>query len=148
MKSVFNPADNAELIERIDKLTPSSRALWGKMSVSQMLAHCQMIIKVALGELQLKRGLMGFLFGRIALKQIVSDQPLKANLPTFKEAKMSAGKDFDTEKAALKGYVERFTAGPEVISKDPHPFFGPLTIAEWDILQVKHLDHHLRQFGV
>ena len=39
-------------------------------------------------------------------------------------------------------------AGPEGLSKAPHPFFGQLTADEWDKLQVKHLDHHFRQFGV
>jgi len=63
MQSIFNATDNAEFIERINKLTPSSPALWGKMNVSQMLVHCQVIIQVALGELRLKRNLLGFLFG-------------------------------------------------------------------------------------
>jgi hypothetical protein len=30
----------------------------------------------------------------------------------------------------------------------PHPKFGPLTAQEWGKLGYKHLDHHLRQFGV
>ncbi len=34
------------------------------------------------------------------------------------------------------------------LSKDPHPFFGNLNSEEWDTLNWKHLDHHLRQFGV
>jgi Protein of unknown function (DUF1569) len=34
-----------------------------------------------------------------------------------------------------------------VLTQKPHPFFGALTVAEWDGLQWKHLDHHLRQFG-
>ena len=28
------------------------------------------------------------------------------------------------------------------------PFFGTMTPQEWDIIQFKHLDHHLNQFGV
>ena len=44
----------------------------------------------------------------------------------------------------LKKFVEKGEAG---ISKEVHPFFGKLTTAEWDTLQWKHLDHHLRQFG-
>ena len=39
IKSVFNAADVAELIDRINKLTPQSTPLWGKMNVGQMLAH-------------------------------------------------------------------------------------------------------------
>jgi hypothetical protein len=147
MKSIFNQTDNAELIERINKLTPSTPAVWGKMNVAQMLAHCQVIIQVALGELRLKRNLLGFIFGGIAKKQIL-EKPLKQNLPTFSEAKIVDAKSFDKEKQKLIELVKRFSAGPGVISKDPHPFFGPLTVDEWDTLQVKHLDHHFRQFGV
>jgi hypothetical protein len=29
-----------------------------------------------------------------------------------------------------------------------HSFFGRLTAQAWAILMYKHLDHHLRQFGV
>jgi len=148
MKSIFNPADNAEIIDRIDKLTPSATALWGKMNAGQMLAHCQVIIKIPLGEVQSRRGLMGIIFGRIAKKQILNDQPVKTNLPTFKEAKITDQKNFDSEKLALTKLVKKFLSGPEIITKAQHPFFGPLTIDEWDTLQVKHLDHHLRQFGV
>jgi hypothetical protein len=147
MKSIFNATDNAEFIERINKLTSSTPALWGKMNVAQMLAHCQVIIQVALGELPIKRNLLGFLFGTIAKKQIL-EKPLKQGVPTFSEAKIGDTRSFDKEKQKLIELIKRFSAGPGVIGKDPHPFFGPLTIDEWDTLQVKHLDHHFRQFGV
>jgi hypothetical protein len=148
MKSVFNLSDKAEFIERINKLTPASQPLWGKMSVSQMLAHCQVVIKLAIGELQLKRSLLGVVFGNIAKRQILGDGPVKHNMPTFKQARITEEEGFDAEKAGLIKLVEKFAEGPEVITKARHPFFGPLTIAEWDTLQVKHLDHHLSQFGV
>jgi hypothetical protein len=35
-----------------------------------------------------------------------------------------------------------------VLTSAPHPFFGPMTQQEWETLMWKHLDHHLRQFGV
>jgi hypothetical protein len=37
--------------------------------------------------------------------------------------------------------------GAAALTKEPHPFFGPLTAAERDALRWRHLDHHLRQFG-
>ena len=148
MESIFEPAINTAFIERINKLTPSTPALWGKMNVSQMLAHCQVPIQVAFGELNTKGGLIALLFGRMAKKKLVNDQPFERNLPTMREAKIKNDRGFDTEKAALIGLVKRFTTGPDVLTKKPHPFFGPLTVEEWNILQYKHLDHHLRQFGV
>ena len=30
----------------------------------------------------------------------------------------------------------------------PHSVFGRLTHNEWGVLAAKHIDHHLRQFGV
>jgi hypothetical protein len=149
MQSIFNSKDNAEFIGRIDKLSPTSQALWGKMNASQMLAHCQVLVNIALGELKQKREFFGLLFGKIAKKKILNDAPLPKNLPTLKQAIIKDDRNFEDEKAALKMLVARFRKeGHKGLMKDPHPFFGPLTIEEWDKLQVKHLDHHLRQFGV
>ena len=153
MKRLFDPEENNFIKVRINKLTPSSRPLWGKMNVSQMLAHLQAPMSVAFGQLKLKGGLMGFLFGKIAKKQILLDKPFKKNLPTMKEFKFAAKdfaeKDFVSEKNILLSYVDRFiTEGPEIITNKTHPFFGKLTLEEWDTLQWKHLDHHFRQFGV
>lgn len=148
MKSVFDPVDNAEFVGRIDKLSPASPALWGKMNVAQMLAHCQMPIKIGCGELTINGGLIGLLFGRMAKKKLVNDEPFEHNLPTFKEAKIKETEGFEIEKEKLKKLVHRFAQGPETITLQKHPFFGPLTKQEWDVLQSKHLDHHLRQFGV
>ena len=39
--------------------------------------------------------------------------------------------------------------GYEIEKKwNPHPIFGAFTHQQWGQLQYKHLDHHLRQFGV
>lgn len=148
MDSIFEPAVNTALIGRINRLTPDTPALWGKMNVSQMLAHCQVPIKMAFGEMAGKGGLMALIFGKMAKKKLVSDKPFERNLPTMNEAKIKSDRGFETEKQALIELVERFTKGPQVIANRKHPFFGPLTIEEWNTLQHKHLDHHLRQFGV
>ena len=149
MKSIFNAADSDEFIARIDKLTASSPALWGKMSVSQMLAHCQPVLQLAVGDLKLKRAFIGLLFGSMAKKKLLKDETFEKNLPTFKEAKIKDDRNFEVEKTALKTLVKKVQkAGPEGLIKEPHPFFGKLTPEEWDQLNTKHLDHHLRQFGV
>ncbi|MBC8645074.1 hypothetical protein H9W95_16710 [Flavobacterium lindanitolerans] len=68
MNSIFHPEGNKKLIERIETLTPITHNEWGTMNVSQMLVHCQMPIKVAFGELKIKVGFMGLLFGKLAKK--------------------------------------------------------------------------------
>lgn len=40
MKNIFQTEVTQEIISRINNLLPNTPALWGKMSVSQMLAHC------------------------------------------------------------------------------------------------------------
>ena len=40
IKNVFDRKVSEELVSRINQLTPSTTNLWGKMNVSQMLAHC------------------------------------------------------------------------------------------------------------
>ncbi|MFY7813596.1 MAG: hypothetical protein ACOVRK_00260, partial [Chryseobacterium taeanense] len=40
MENVFDAKVAQNYIDRINKLTPESQGLWGKMTVDQMLAHC------------------------------------------------------------------------------------------------------------
>ncbi|MGZ4043297.1 MAG: DUF1569 domain-containing protein [Bacteroidia bacterium] len=150
MKSLFNKQDAQEFINRINKLTAGTPALWGKMNVAQMLHHCQKSLEIASGALKPKiNKIIKLLFGKRAKTQLVGGQPFKKNLPTFQEAKIVDQKVFDTEKERLIKLIEQFQKnGKEGLTADPHPFFGDLTPNEWDILQTKHLDHHLSQFGV
>ena len=128
MKSVFNSTDNAELIDRINKLTPSTPALWGKMNVAQMLAHCQPFLQIAIGDLKLKRAFIGLIFGKIAKKKILKDEFLQKNLPTLKQAVIKDERNFEEEKEALKTLIKRAQkAGPDGLTKESHPFFGKLT---------------------
>ena len=146
--SLFDPAGLAVMLTRLYRLRPDSSRQWGKMSIGQMLAHCQQPLRVALGELPLKRSVIGLLFGKMAKKKLLSPEPWKRGLPTAPEFKIKDPRDFDKEKAALRALVQRFgAAGPEGLSQSPHPFFGPLTTEEWQALQWRHLDHHFKQFG-
>ncbi len=147
MKSLFNKTDNQEMIDRINKLGSNSKAQWGKMNVSQMVLHMQQPLRVAFGELKLKRTFIGILFGGIAKKKLAGPQPFPRDMPTDKNFIVSTKPNFEVEKKKLIILVQRFAEkGPSGIMQEPHPFFGKLTTQEWDSLQWKHLDHHLRQF--
>jgi Protein of unknown function (DUF1569). len=149
MKDLFNPNDNREIIERIGKLLPSAQAQWGKMHVAQMLAHTQMPLRYALGELKLKRKLLGMLFGRITLKKLTSGKPWKHSMPTNPNFVVADEREFEKERKQLIALVQRFPqSGPSAITKEAHPFFGRMSPQEWSSLQWNHLNHHLTQFGV
>lgn len=63
MKSIYNLEDNNQIIERIQKLTSNSKAQWGKMTVDQMLSHCQARIDLSFGSTPLKANFMMRLLG-------------------------------------------------------------------------------------
>lgn len=150
MKSLFNREHSQEFISRINSLNNQTQPQWGKMNVAQMLTHCQMPIKIASGELVPKiNPIIKFLFGKGAKKQLINDPEFKKNLPTFTEAKIKDQRIFEEERSKLVKIIEDFQQkGPAGLTKKAHPFFGEMSISDWDTLQVKHLDHHLRQFGV
>lgn len=149
MQSIFHPSDNKELIDRIHKLSPITLSQWGKMTVSQMLKHCQQPINVSNGTLILKANWMSFLFGKMAKKKLSGPKPFTRDLPTLKEFVITGEPDFELSKKELIALIEVFAAdGHNAIKNKKHPLFGEMTMEEWDFLQWKHLDHHLKQFGV
>ncbi len=148
MTSLFDPAADAQLISRLESLQPGTQPKWGKMNASQMLAHCQVGFEVYFGTIKMKQSLMGKLFGKIAKKQLFSDNPMGKNLPTVKEFVVADMRDFDNEKAKLISLITRFATEGKTITPPIHPFFGKLSATEWAALMYKHTDHHLQQFGV
>ena len=75
---------------------------------SNILANAQIPIKVSLGEIKLKRGLIGTLFGSLAKKQLLNDKPFKKDLPTDRSFIIQGIPDFEKEKNALMELVELF----------------------------------------
>ena len=148
MENIFEPAVSAAILQRLEKLPPGAPAQWGKMTVAQMLAHCQRPLQVALGEKELKQSLIGFLFGKMAKKQLLKDTPFKKNLPTDASFIVKDEPNFEHEKQLLQSLILRFgSANKVLLAQKKHPFFGYMTAEEWGRLVWKHMDHHLLQFG-
>ena len=148
MKSLLEPATALEIIHRIEQLTPSTPAQWGKMNVAQMMAHCSYALKLYLTGKKLRRPILAILFGGIAKKRMLTNKPWARNLPTAKELKPAAGSEFEREKTNLIENISLFVTKGAKATPIPHPFFGKMTTADWGLHQYKHLDHHLTQFGV
>ncbi len=146
-KNIFDKKDNQELIERLEKITPDSKPLWGKMNAAQMVKHCQKPLDVAEGRLKMKGGILGFLFGKMVKKQFLCEKALKKNMATAPQFKIEETPEFENEWQFLVAMIKRFgQKGPEVIVNKTHPLFGEMTEEEWGTIQYKHLDHHLKQF--
>jgi hypothetical protein len=148
MHNLFEPATAVEILSRVDKLQPSSQPLWGKMNVSQMMAHCQAPFEVFFDERNMKRKLMGVLFGKIAKRKLFSDKPWSHGLPTDPKFIIKDERKFQSEKEKLVNLINRFATEGYKTTEKLHPFFGKLSSQEWALFHYKHLDHHLHQFGV
>lgn len=149
MKTLFSPEAVTEIENRLNKLSPDSKALWGKMTADQMLAHCTGGFELATGENKAPRLLIGRLIGGLIKPFYTNDKPFKKNSPTDPSLRITDQRNFDKEKQKLQKAVQSFHKGGESIcTSHPHPFFGKLTPREWGIGMYKHLDHHLSQFGV
>ena len=150
MKNLFEAGRVEEVKGRIALLGPDSVRQWGKMNPAQALEHCSRGIEMALGDKTPPRVFVGRVLGWIVKPLALgNDEPMRRNSPTAKELVVQDERDLGTERARLCGLIDRFAAGgPAGCTTHPHAFFGPLTPEQWAILTYKHLDHHLRQFGV
>src|ERR1041385_674558 len=149
MNNLYDPKDNAGILERISKVKPDSKAQWGTMNAAQMMAHIHVAMQSAMGNNNMKRSFMGRFIGPLIKPGVMGSKPLPKSTPTDVTHIFPNDIDFAESQskaiAAVKKFIEN---GPSKATTHPHPFFGRLTPGEWAILQWKHLDHHLRQFGV
>lgn len=149
MHSLFEASAVQEIIHRIDQLQPQSRALWGKMTVAQMLAHSTGGMQMATGEIELPRRLIGRLLAPFIKASYYNNRPFPKGINTDKALVITEDKIFLAERANLIQYVKQFHQGNKAdCTRAPHPFLGHFTPEQWAKGMYKHLDHHLRQFGV
>ncbi|MBO9591886.1 MAG: DUF1569 domain-containing protein [Niabella sp.] len=150
MTDIFSPEGAQAMITRIEQLTPGSKPLWGKMNASQMLAHlCVMYETVYTDKHPKPKGFLKWIMKTFIKKTVVGDTPYKRNIKTAPHFLITSTRDFEKEKERLTGYIRQTQelGGAHFNGKESHSF-GPLTQTEWNTMFSKHLDHHLRQFGV
>jgi len=150
MKNVFNLEDSQELIARVEALTPETKNLWGKMSVAQMLAHCNVPYEMTYTDKYPKpKGFKKFMIKLFAKNLVVGPKPYKRNMRTAPEFLITNERDFETEKQKMVANIEKTQklGASHFEGKESHAF-GPLTEKQWNTLFYKHLNHHLEQFGV
>ncbi len=151
MQNVFNAKDAQIYIDRINRLSPDSQRKWGKMTVDQMLAHCNVTYEMVFEPAKHKKA--GFIAKMIMRKfvkpKVVNEMPYKQNLPTGPMFRIESTKDFNAEKKRLIGFIQKTQQlGADAFDGKESHSFGKLTAQEWNNMFAKHLNHHLEQFGV
>ena len=150
MKNIFTEETSNEIIARINSLTNETQALWGKMHVAQMLAHCSVSYETIYTNKHPKpNAFVKFILKNFIKKYIVNEKPYKKSSQTAPYFIIADERDFEAEKKKLIDYIlktqelgEKAFEGKESVS------FGPMSKNEWNNMLYKHLDHHLSQFGV
>lgn len=150
MQSIFQPDTIRQLKSRINKLNSDSKAQWGKMNIYQMLRHCVENESMLLREKSFRRLFIGRLFGKLALNaNIKDDKPLDKNGPTHPDLKIGGNGDVEEQKTKWLSLLDKY---PSMLASDYegfiHPFFGKMSSEQVSKFAWKHIDHHLRQFGV
>ena len=147
MNSIFDENSFFEIINRLNALSEESKASWGKMSVGQMVWHCQGPLNIILEKNDY--GMKPSWFAKVFFKKsLYNEKSWRKGLPTAKFLKPNEEKNFEQEKEVLLQLLSELNSKRGKEEWKPHPAFGYFTKDQWGQMQYKHLDHHLRQFGV
>ncbi|NDC41173.1 MAG: DUF1569 domain-containing protein [Chitinophagia bacterium] len=151
MNNIFDQSVAEEVIHRIGKLTPETQPVWGKMSVGQMLAHCNVTYEMVFEPAKHPKptGFMAFVIRNLIKGTVTSEKPYKKNSATAPAFLITDARDFTHERNRLTSYITQVQhMGADAFDGKESHSFGPLTKVQWNNMFYKHLDHHLSQFGV
>jgi hypothetical protein len=151
MHSLSEPSTGNELIARLERLTADTSRRWGTMTSHEMLCHLADSFRGMMGERPvsrvqasaMKRRVMRFVALRVPL-------PWPKGIRTRPEVDPKRGGTrpvaFDADRRELIALMHRFASSTARYTQ--HPMFGPMPRRDWLIWGYRHMDHHLRQFGV
>jgi len=150
-KSNFIREDQFALL---NKLGPAILPSWGKMNAQQMVEHVSAFFKVSTEKIKFplvtpeehlpkyKEFLLSdkpFRENTRAPSDVLPDDPLPLHYPDLPTAVEKLKKEVDHFFTLFEGNGSLMTL---------HPVFGSLNFEEWVLLHYKHVQHHLRQFGM
>jgi hypothetical protein len=146
-KTIWDVRTRERLLERLDRLTPDAKARWGMMSPLQMLAHLADWMSMASGDIPTaaRRAVLR----HPPLKQLaIYWLPFPRGVATSPELIGRTPSTWSVERASLRNRVEAFEKLHARTRWPEHPVFGQMTPRAWGVFAYRHMDHHLRQFGV
>jgi len=150
LPNIFNKDISEKVIQRIDHLKEDTQPNWGKMNVSEMLAHCNVAYEMVYENKHPKPNFFMKVMMKSFVKKIVTSETLyKRNAQTAPAFKIKNSRNFEAEKIRLIDYINKTQklGANNFDNKESHSF-GKLSANEWNNMFYKHLNHHLNQFGV
>ena len=108
MLLLHDPTVGHSIRSRIQALSPTAHHRWGKMSVDQMLWHCNQVLSTSLGDMQVVQRLPPFPVP--ILKLMLFHLPWPHGAPTAPEYKAEGPRAFEAERTQCLELIDRFTA--------------------------------------
>lgn len=131
MKNIFDKTVSDEVIARIQNLNPDSRVQGGKMTVDQMLAHCNVTYELIYDNKHPKpTGLKKLLLKWFVKNLVVSEKPYKRNNPTATEFLVTSRRDFELEQGRLIAYIQKHWNWAKTILMERSPIHSEGSKAE------------------
>ena len=146
-KSLSDARARQELLDRFERLRPDAKARWGSFTAPQMVAHLADWMLMASGDLKTaaRSGVLRYPpFKQLAIYWL----PFPRNVQTSPELLARKPAEWEAEQASVRALVQSFD---KLYSSPPwpeHPVFGTMTPRAWSVFAYRHMDHHLRQFGI
>lgn len=148
-KTLFHKATANDIIERVNRLQPDKKAIWGEMNATEMLLHSNLCNEEIFQPVTSAK--------TTTFKQYMLRILALYIAPNFKKGikgdakKETVGridvKEFEQQRQRFIELINRFPNHKGDLTL-PHIAFGNISTKEWGIAAYKHMDHHLRQFGV
>jgi len=121
------------------------------MSSHQAICHLSDAFRSMMGQTAVSS--VATPLSRTVIKWIALNAPMKwpQGVPTRPEVDQMIGGtrpvEFSHDRQQLEALIEQFVSrsGDDL---QPHPMFGRMTTVQWRRWGWRHIDHHLRQFGV
>jgi hypothetical protein len=149
IKNNFEKATFEENLQRLEKLTPDTKVVWGKMNVAQILAHINVGYDATYGDYPVATGLKKLFLKLVVKGAVTGEKPYQKNGGTAPNFIIEDQRDFENEKAKLKAFMEKtFELGQNHFEGKESVSFGAMNAKEWSNQFQKHLNHHFKQFGV
>lgn len=146
MSKLHDAGYRSAIETRIRQLRPDSPRRWGKISVGQMLWHVNEAMETALGRVKLPSEKVPL--PRPLMKFIVINMPWPKGAPTLSRWVARKDHDFAEERDRCLRLIDDLAARRLEDDWPPSPLLGRMSGTDVTRLHAKHLNHHLKQFGV
>ena len=152
MKNLGDPRVVADLVSRLERVTPDAVRLWGTLTPGEMLCHLGDAARRILDS----AGRKGHARPprRPVYKLLALYSPLpwpKGRIKTRPEADPRLGGTrpgrFAEDRAAATAGLRELAVAPPELFPPSHFMFGKMSAADWRRWGYLHTDYHLRQFG-